>query len=76
MLRTTTVQMVGALLKSYTVTQDKVLKYSQNKIKTNVIFFLIGTWANNCCQSFLFFLLYLPKPPPPYTAVHLSCTSF
>ena len=27
-------------------------------------FFLkIGTWANNCCQSFYFFLLYLPKSP-------------
>ena len=27
-------------------------------------FFKIGTWANNCCQSSLFFfLLYLPKSP-------------
>ena len=30
-------------------------------------FFLIGTWANNCCQSFFYFLLYLLNDTPPHT---------
>ena len=39
-------------------------------------FFLkIGTWANICCQSSLFFFLLLPNAPE-YIVVYPSCRSF
>ena len=41
-----------------------------------IFFFLrIGTWANNCCQSFLLLLFYLPKPPCTQLYILFACPS-